>query len=99
MTKHELHEFVLDLLRGELAALQSAHMIPPLARRLHRTNAWAMVRRRANRARPSPPRCATTPSAAPAPLRAAPPPDLVEKEADSNPLSVGLGALCIKCAS
>jgi hypothetical protein len=33
------------------------------------------------------------------PLRVAPPPDLVEKEADRNPLSVGLGALCIRCAS
>jgi hypothetical protein len=28
MTKHGLQEFVLDLLRGELAALQSGHMIP-----------------------------------------------------------------------
>jgi hypothetical protein len=28
MTKHELQEFVLDLLRGELAALQSGQMVP-----------------------------------------------------------------------
>jgi hypothetical protein len=28
MTKHELQEFVLDLLRDELAALQSGQMIP-----------------------------------------------------------------------